>query len=304
MREARGADTHRKREDERMKAFVMDAFSEKLFSGNRAGVVLMDRALEPELMQAVAAEFKHSETAFIHLYENRKDAVKLRYFTPLNEVELCGHATVASFALLRKLELIGDGDILADTKAGLLNITVNEELIWLDMAKPRLVKSLDEAETAKLYACYDLTAEDSIDGFVPQIVSTGLSDIIMPVKSRKHLLEAVQNESEVSALCEKLGCVGVHMFAPGEGECAAYCSNFAPLYGISEECATGTANGALTYYLYMKGLIPPGRENHFIQGEHMNSPSKVLSRLDMNGAEVKIRVGGSAVMSMECDIKI
>ena len=287
-----------------MKAFVMDAFCEKAFSGNQAGVVLVDRPLSDDMMQAIAAEFKHSETAFIHLLELIEDTVKIRYFTPTGEVELCGHATVASFALLRKLELIGDGDILADTKAGLLNVTVNGEHIWMDMAEPRLVKTLDASETEALYRAYSLDPEDGIAGFTPQVVSTGLSDIIMPVRDRRTLLRAVQNEAAVSELSKKLDCVGVHMFAPGGEDCTAFCGNFAPLFGIPEECATGTANGALTYYLYLKGLIAPERENAFIQGERMNRPSKVLSRLSQCGESVKIRIGGSAVMSMECDIKL
>lgn len=285
-----------------MKAFVMDAFSEKVFSGNQAGVVLVDRPLSDETMQAIAAEFKHSETAFIFTHESTEDSVKIRYFTPAGEVELCGHATVASFALLRKLELVSDGDTVADTKAGRLSITVNGQHIWMDMAEPKLVKTLDEAETAQLYSAYGLTPEDGIAGFAPQIVSTGLSDIIMPVRNRQTLLTAVQNEAAVSALSKKLDCVGVHMFAPGGEECTAYCSNFAPLFGITEECATGTANGALTYYLHLKGLITPDCENSFIQGEHMGRPSKVLSRLSKSGEAVKIRIGGSAVMSMECEI--
>lgn len=287
-----------------MKAFVMDAFSEKVFSGNQAGVVLADRPISDRTMQAIAAEFKHSETAFVFPRENAGDAVKIRYFTPAGEVELCGHATIASFALLRKLELITDGDTLADTKAGMLNITANGERIWMDMAEPRLVKTLDANEAAELYRAFALTPEDGIAGFSPQVVSTGLSDIIMPVRDRETLLAAVQNEAAVSALSEKLNCVGVHMFALGEGACTAYCSNFAPLFGISEECATGTANGALTYYLYIKGLVAPDCENSFIQGEHMKRPSKVLSRLYRSGESVRIRIGGGAVMSMECSIRL
>lgn len=290
-----------------IKAYVMDAFSERVFCGNQAGVVLIENELSDETMQAIAAEFKHSETAFIHPLQRGAggaETVKLRYFTPAGEVELCGHATVGSFALLRRLGLIGNGDAVAETKAGRLNITVQNELIWMDMAQPRLIKQLDAGECGALYSAFGLSAEDGIPGLLPQIVSTGLSDIIMPVRDRKTLLAAVQNEAAAAALSRELDCVGVHMFAPGEGECTAFCGNFAPLYGIPEECATGTANGALTYYLYLKGLICEGRENLFIQGERMGRPSKVLSRLEKRGEDVRIRIGGSAVMSMECKIML
>ena len=105
-----------------MKLYVMDAFANRIFGGNQAGVALPDRELSDETMRQIAAEMKHSETAFIHMEPD--GSVSLRYFTPAGEVDLCGHATVASFALLRQLEKIGDGDHIAHTKAGELNITV------------------------------------------------------------------------------------------------------------------------------------------------------------------------------------
>ena len=83
-----------------MEAYVMDAFSVAVFGGNQAGVVLPDRELTDSEMQQIAAEFKHSETAFVHVEQD--GSVTLRYFTPAGEVDLCGHATIASIALLRQ----------------------------------------------------------------------------------------------------------------------------------------------------------------------------------------------------------
>lgn len=74
----------------------------------------------------------------------------------------------------------------------------------------------------------------------------------------------------------------------------AYVRNFAPLYDIDEEAATGTSNGALTYYLYRRGLVKPEGVNVFVQGEAMGRPSEIRSRLLPNGE--KIRVGGFAAM--------
>ena len=87
-----------------------------------------------------------------------------------------------------------------------------------------------------------------------------------------------------------------HMFCLGEE--IVYCSNFAPLYDIPEECATGTSNGALTYYLYERSLVEPERENLFLQGEHMERPSRILSRLTVQDGVVRVRIGGQAVMSL------
>lgn len=89
---------------------------------------------------------------------------------------------------------------------------------------------------------------------------------------------------------------------PGDDTCTAWCSNFAPLYDIPEECATGTSNGALTYYLYRYGLVQPDRENVFIQGEHMRRSSEIRSRLTVEKGDALIRVGGRAVLSLSGEI--
>ena len=285
-----------------MKAYVMDAFSTQIFGGNQAGVALPETTLSDALMQQIAAEFKHSETAFVR--KESDGTVTLRYFTPAGEVELCGHATIASFALLRSLDLLSDGLHTAHTKAGDLTIDVAGDTVWMDMAPPVLLRELPEGEWPALYEAYGLTAADRPEGFVPKIVSTGLADIMMPVRDHETLLRAVQNAPVVTDLSKFYDVTGVHMFCLGGEDCTAYCSNYAPLYDIPEECATGTSNGALTYYLYLQGLVKAGEENVFVQGEHMNRPSEIRSRLKVEGEAVTVQVGGRAVMSMECDVKL
>lgn len=276
-----------------MKVYVMDSFSDRIFGGNQAGVVLADKVLEPAVMQQVAAELKHSETAFVWQTE---EGNRLRYFTPAGEVDLCGHATVAVFALLRRLGRIEDGTHKALTRAGALEIEVSGETVWMDMAPPKTLGILPEESWEELYGAYGLTLEDRPADLPPEIVSTGLADIMMPVRDHETLLRAVQDERTVTELSRRFDVTGVHMFCLGEE--AVYCSNFAPLYDISEECATGTSNGALTYYLYERSLVEPERENLFLQGEHMERPSRILSRLTVQDGVVRVRIGGQAVMSL------
>ena len=276
-----------------MKVYVMDSFSDRIFGGNQAGVVLADKALEPAVMQQVAAELKHSETAFVWQTE---EGNRLRYFTPAGEVDLCGHATVAVFALLRRLGRIEDGTHKALTRAGALEIEVSGETVWMDMAPPKTLGVLPEESWEELYGAYGLTLEDRPADLPPEIVSTGLADIMMPVRDHETLLRAVQNERTVTELSRRFDVTGVHMFCLGEE--AVYCSNFAPLYDIPEECATGTSNGALTYYLYERSLVEPEREKLFLQGGHVERPSRILSRLTVQDGAVRVRIGGQAVMSL------
>ncbi|MBQ4577030.1 MAG: PhzF family phenazine biosynthesis protein, partial [Firmicutes bacterium] len=104
-------------------------------------------------------------------------------------------------------------------------------------------------------------------------------------------------------LSERYEVEGVHAFTENTEDGAVHCRNFAPLYDIDEEAATGTSNGALTYYLYRKNIVKPGVENTFIQGEAMDRPSKINSKLTEDGG-VKVQVGGNGVLLAKGDINI
>lgn len=283
-----------------MKLFVVDAFTAKKFSGNQAGVALLELGEDfPEegFMRALAGELKHSETVFVKRLGSER--FHCRYFTPVEEVDLCGHATIAAFTALRE-EGLGVGDYAVTTKAGELSIEVSPRAVWMDMAAPTVARGFSAEETGELYAAYGLSALDMPNNIRPMAVSAGLTDILLPVNSREALDRAEQDEGAVIELSRRYGVVGVHMFWPClTGETTAHCRNFAPLYAIPEEAATGTSNGALTYYLHTLGCLVPERENRFIQGERMGKPSEILSRLTAGADGVKVRVGGQAVVSLE-----
>lgn len=287
-----------------MKLYIVDAFTTQRFSGNQAGVALLSDE-EPELTddfcQALASELKHSETAFVR--PTGPDSFRLRYFTPEGEVDLCGHATIAAFTTLREAEGMAPGTYRASTLAGELSIQVSDQAVWMDMAPPVEGRGFSPEETAELYAAYGLSTADCPEGFAPVVVSTGLQDILLPVSSIETLEKAQQDERAVTELSERYGVVGVHMFWPClNEEAAAHCRNFAPLYAIPEEAATGTSNGALTYYLYRRGKIAAGAENRFVQGEKMGKPSEILSRLTEGPDGVQVRVGGWAVLTLRADL--
>ena len=285
-----------------MELYVADAFTTTRFSGNQAGVALLGAADFPAetLMRALAGELKHSETAFVK--QTGEKAFHIRYFTPAEEVDLCGHATIAAFTVLRDTGAIAPGDYFLHTRSGDLEIGVGADAVWMDMAAPKDGRTFDEAEQAELYAAYGLTLADRPAGLEPQAVSTGLMDILLPVKDLETLDRAVQNEAEVTRLSRHYDVVGVHMFCPNTPDAAAHCRNFAPLYAIPEEAATGTSNGALTYYLYRRGLIQAGADNRFVQGEKMGKPSEILSRISGVGDGVKVRVGGRALITLKCEL--
>lgn len=285
-----------------MELYVADAFTTVRFSGNQAGVALLGEGDFPEesLMRALAGELKHSETAFVRRTGDR--AFHIRYFTPAEEVDLCGHATIAAFTVLRDTGAIAPGDYALHTRSGDLEIGVGADAVWMDMAPPTDGPTFSEQEQGALYAAYGLSLAHRPEGLEPQAVSTGLMDILLPVRDLATLDRAVQNEPEVTRLSEHYNVVGVHMFCPHTPDAAAHCRNFAPLYAIPEEAATGTSNGALTYYLFRRGLIQAGADNRFVQGEKMGKPSEILSRITEDENGVKVRVGGRALITLKCEL--
>ncbi len=303
-----------------MKLYIADAFTETLFGGNPAGVVLLENGNDfppDEIMKKTAAELRYSETAFIK--QLGKDEFQIRYFTPAAEVDLCGHATIASFACLMDAGLAKSGKRYTNhTLAGQLQIEIQDGLVMMDMAPPKHIATIDDApalrelyETMGLPYAPDEAAPDEMAGIsgradcpgrsgtaaktgcfgqaksavragnlIPMIISAGLADIIMPVPNRSALTAIAPDFERLSELSKKYEVVGVHAFTlesnmPG---ITAHCRNFAPLYGIDEEAATGTSSGALAYYLYKAGLLENSTVS-FIQGEAMGRPSKILASI-------------------------
>ncbi len=277
-----------------MELYTVDAFTDVPLGGNPAGVALFQDKLPDEAeMRRVAAQVGYSETAFLRRIA--PDRFEVRYFTPVEEVALCGHATVGSFSLLLQKGLIEGGrTYIAQTGAGDIRVDIAAGLVWLDMAVPKELGQLSDADASALLSMYGLE-EGAFGTLHPAMVDTGLPDIMMPL-ANPALLAALKPDMEaISALSKRLNVTGVHAFAIASD--GVHCRNFAPLYGIDEESATGTSNGALTYYLYRRGLVQPDATNLFIQGEAMGKPSKIYSRLSVSrDGSVSIRVGGSAVV--------
>ena len=284
-----------------MKFYIVDAFTEELFGGNPAGVVIIPEGGHfpaDDVMLKTAAELRYSETAFV--LPLSEDEFKIRYFTPTAEVDLCGHATIASFEALQSEGLIRYGiDYRVETLAGDIKVRIDEGIVMMGMADAKLIKTIsDPLEVDRLY---DIMGGeyDSRLGLFPMIVSTGLPDILMPVANVDELNTLAPKMEALADLSRAYGVTGVHAFAISKNEADGYADiviharNFAPLYGIDEEAATGTANGALTYYLKINGIIDIPATCKVIQGEAMGRPSVIMTSIQNNPAGVYILDGPS-----------
>lgn len=266
--------------------YVAAAFSKDDKGGNKAGVVLGRSELTSVQKVAIAKEMGYSETAFV--LDSDKADFKLQYFTPTEEVPLCGHATIAAFSTLKLLNMLDKPDCTIETEAGILNIHIKDDgLILMEQNRPTYLEVLD---SDTFTGCIQ---KGFIDHRFPiQIVSTGLNDIMLPVDSAEHLKRLSPDFERIANMTKEKEAVGVHAFTLiKESDVTAICRNFAPLYGIDEESATGTASCALACYLFKYYKQQP--QYIFEQGHNMGEISRIVVNLSYHGGVIdSVFVGG------------
>lgn len=266
--------------------YVAVAFSKDAKGGNKAGVVLGRSELTSVQKAAIAKEMGYSETAFV--LDSDKADFKLQYFTPTEEVPLCGHATIAAFSTLKLLNMLDKPDCTIETEAGILNIHIKDDgLILMEQNRPAYLEVLD---SDIFTGCIE---RNFIDHRFPiQIVSTGLNDVMLPVDSVEHLEQLSPDFEMIANMSKEKEVVGVHAFTIiKESDVTAICRNFAPLYGIDEESATGTANCALACYLFK--YYKQQSQYVFEQGHNMGEISRIIVNLSYHENVIdSVFVGG------------
>lgn len=308
----------------KIKVFQADAFTKNAFGGNPAGVVPYAGGLTDQEMRNIAREMNCSETAFISESENPNADFYIRFFTPAEEVDLCGHATIAACHVLvyqgRIATCHGETIINQETKAGVLPVHIYcdeqnaiESIVMGQRLPVVLETTLDRKTVAELMGLVesdlDLTGPNK---FVPkgnrlplQIISTGLPDLMVPIKNLSTLKAASPNFEEMAKFQKKHDFISFHAFTfeTENPENDLSVRDFAPSVQIDEEAATGTANGALGAYLVLNKALPLTNNPIMIkieQGIGMGRPSQIASEISHeDGVVTMVRVGGSAVIVME-----
>lgn len=280
-----------------MQVAILKSFTYGNSGGNGAGVVVLNQQISYDKKQEIANKVGLSETAFI--FKQEENDYDVSFFTPVCEVDLCGHATIASFYYLGKIgQIKGNNETKSfyqNTKAGRLKIEItfkglNVDYVLMQQSEPRIYGELKE----KKQIADSLNIDEKLIGLAnydiaPTIVSTGLKDILVPVSSREVLNSLEADFKMIEDISYKNDVVGYHVFTIDDN--IIYARNFAPKVGINEECATGTSNGALGSLLYSKGFP---NQMEVIQGESMNERSLIFVKVEYNNDVMDVYVGGKA----------
>lgn len=214
--------------------YQVDAFATTPFTGNPAAVCLLPEPRDPEWMQRVAGEMSLSETAFLR--PQADGSYRLRWFTPTHEVDLCGHATLASAHALWSDGIASpNAPIHFDTASG--SLTARRDNAWIYMDFPATPPDPVDPPAALL---------DGLNGTTPEEVGWSGRDYLARLQSVDAVHTLQPDMPTLSALTEARGVI---VTAPAETEDADFVSRFfAPRVGVPEDPVTGSAHSALGPY--------------------------------------------------------
>jgi trans-2,3-dihydro-3-hydroxyanthranilate isomerase len=264
---------------------VADVFTDEPLTGNQLAVFTDGRGVDDETMQALAQELKFSESVFVLPASDGAHA-RIRIFTPTTELPFAGHPVLGSaYVLAGPLQV---DEIRLETGSGVIPVTLERDggrivFGWMSQPIPRWEPFGRAAELQAL-----LGVESSLP---VEVYDLGPTFVYVALSSEEEVAALAPDFPALGRLTE----VGVSCFA-GSGS-RWKTRMFAPLYGVPEDPATGSAAGPLAVHLARHGRIGFGEEIEISQGVEIGRPSKLHARVSGEGDRIdKVQVGGSAVV--------
>ncbi|HTW90089.1 MAG TPA: PhzF family phenazine biosynthesis protein [bacterium] len=279
---------------------ICDVFARRRFEGNQLAVFRDGRGLTAEEMQVLAREIHFSETTFILSDKPNERGWPVRIFTPAREVPFAGHPTLGTAYVLWDRFLGRKADeVRLDLKAGVVPVAVEENGARLVMTQvPPVFGSTVEPEAAA--RVLGLSPGDIDIHYPVQEVSTGLSFLIVPVKTLAAARGIKLNLAEYYRLIDRLEAKAVLAFSEEtvKPQCRLHVRVFCDYYDVPEDPATGSANGCLCAWLVRHRYL--GGNEFAIQTEQgieVNRPSLLYLQGQESDGHIRVRVGGGVVVS-------
>lgn len=270
---------------------LVSSFTVNGKGGNPAGVVLNADQLSDSQKLKIAQTVGYSETAFVS--SDDEADYEVSFFTATEEVDFCGHATLATFSTIYRKGILTAGSYIQRTKAGMLPVVIESSgKVVMEQRLPQKTNCFSYQEISNLIGLESNILERT--KLPIEVVSTGLPDVIIPVPNG--YLDLIKpNDKLIAGFCKKHKVVGFHVFelCGLESKLTASCRNFALLFGISEESATGSSSGALACYLTEHLAL--GGEYIFEQGRAMSCTSIITASVESENSKIiSVKVGGFA----------
>lgn len=292
-----------------VKVYHYDAFSAVPGKGNPAGVLFDADDLSEMDMQQIAYKIGFNETVFV--LNSRTADVRLRYFTPGHEINLCGHATMASLYGLKTRELLGDQEsITIETNVGLLPIWFEQDGDTINMEmkqdQPQFVPF--RGDVGKLASSINLTSDD-LDLSMPIVYgSTGTWTLLIPIRKLDSFSMMKPNSAEFPGVLLENPKASLHPFSfeTRDSEAMMHARHFSsPYSGTTEDPVTGTASGVMGAY-YLTYVNREADQVKFVveQGHEIGRDGKVEVNVIRQGQGMDVRIKGTAVFVREMNIEL
>lgn len=297
------------------KIYQIDSFSNKKFFGNPAGVVYKADGLTEVDMQRIARELNNSETAFIFSSDSKEYDVHVRFFTPLREVPICGHATIAAhYVIALENNFKEKTCIRQKTGAGILPVEIepidNSYNVIMTQGKVEFGDIIDGKNLDRLVSALGIDNDDLITVAPVQIVSTGHSKVMIGIKDYKQLHNLRPDMKELNKLSDIINCNGyfVFTFDSKEKDILLKGRMFAPAIGIEEDPVTGNANGPVGAYIVKYNLVKIENDNLKFsakQGMSIDREGTINVNVHIeNSKPIKVQVSGTATVVFKTEIEL
>lgn len=283
----------------------VDAFTRIPFGGNPAGVVTDAIHITDEEKQKIAREMNLSETAFVS--PSAVADFKVQFFTPRFEVDLCGHASIATFSTLYEEQKLNPTKTVytQETKAGVLPIeltNVSGETVFM-MTQPLPKFEAIDVDGKRLSELLGLQ-ENDLMALPAAKVNTGLWWLVVGIKSLEKLQNIKPNLTAIEELSEQYGFIGITPFCLEtlDKNYSYHLRAIAPYVGIAEDPVCGTGNGSVASYIIQNKLIAWEESINLIgeQGQEVDRPGCVYAIISMQNNEITgVKIGGTAVTVLE-----
>jgi trans-2,3-dihydro-3-hydroxyanthranilate isomerase len=287
--------------------FICDVFTDTRFGGNQLAVLPEASGLSDRQMQQIARELNFSESTFVFPPEAGHTR-KVRIFTPATEVPFAGHPNVGTaFALATAGEfgpIAGPITVTFEEKVGLVPVSIQqrEGRIWCEISAPQRL-SLGKIIPAEMVAAaVSLDPDDIVTRtHQPQVASVGLPFLMAELADRAALERARVNMNGIDAIAAEGVMPDIHLYTRSADGFDIRARMFAPLDGVPEDPATGSANCALAALLSHRSAAADGSFRWRIaQGVEMGRPSILEARAEKrDGVVVAVWIGGDSVLVSE-----
>ncbi len=292
-----------------VRVFQVDAFTDTIFTGNPAGVVLDAEHLTGQQMRALSRELNNGDTAFVLPPAGPDEDLHVLFYSPRKEMPFVGHATLATHAVLQRLDprpVRRQGG-----RTGVVEVRATSQGLAISQPAPGPGKDICAAQLDEVLSLLRLSRAQLDPACPPRIFGSASTRLLLGLKDTAALDATHPMLEELAALSPRIGAQGYFLFVPGRDEGGVFTESrmFCPALGINEDAVSGNAHTMLGVHLLSQGLLQANdgvARFTGLQGRHVGRGGRVAVelRVDADGRAHTATIAGRCAIVFETTISL